>query len=414
MKSNQTKAMNESVSVNILDAESLEHHACQGLLNLSVDLGLMVFRQMMEDEAAKMVGPRGKHNSGRTAYRHGKEKTQIVLGGAKIKTDRIRVRGLDASEMQFDTLALFQNEDPLNEALLAKLLSGVSTRKYKHSLDYGRDDDLTCTSKSEASRRFTNGMKALMDEFFTRPLNEDYPIMIIDGMRIGDLIVVVAMGINSSGHKQILGMREGGTENNDVVKALFADLIGRGLDTDTPRLFVLDGAKALDKAVRDTFGARVLIQRCQVHKKRNVLSHLPKSEQTNVSIAIVNAYREFDYEKAKTALMKIHSALEYKYPNAAESLKEGLEDTLTVHRLEAPGLLRQTLSSTNALESANSACKSVIKKVSRYRNGADVIRHAAAGFIEAEKGFQRVKGYRQITLLKTALAKELSNYDDLA
>jgi transposase-like protein len=413
MNSNQTKGMNESVNVKILDAESLEQHACQGLLNLSVDLGLMVFRQMMEDEATKMAGPKGVHNSGRTAYRHGKEKTQIVLGGTKIKTDRIRVRNLDDSEMQFDTLALFQNEDPLNEALLTKLLNGVSTRKYEHSYDYCKDGDITCTSKSEASRRFAKGMKVLMDEFFTRRLSEDYPIMIIDGMRISDLIIVVAMGINSSGRKHILGMREGGTENNEVVKALFTDLFERGLEDEIPRLFVLDGAKALDKAVKDTFGARALIQRCQVHKKRNVLSHLPKSEQTNVSIAIINAYREFEYEKAKTALMKIHSSLEYRYPNAAESLNEGLEDTLTVHRLKASGLLRQTLSSTNALESANSTCRSVIKRVSRYRNGAEVLRHAAAGFIEAEKGFRLIKGYRQIPLLQTALAKETSIQSDL-
>jgi transposase-like protein len=196
MNLSQTKTLNESVSVNILDAESLEHHACQGLLNLSVELGIMVFRQMMEDEATDMAGPKGTHNPDRTAYRHGKEKTQIVLGGTKIKTDRIRVRGLDDSEKQFNTLALFQNEDPLNGALLARLLSGVSTRKYERSLEYNQGG-MTCTSKSEANRRFTKGMKVLMDEFFKRPINGNYPIMIIDGIHISELTVIVAMGIDS-------------------------------------------------------------------------------------------------------------------------------------------------------------------------------------------------------------------------
>jgi transposase-like protein len=408
MNRSQTKPLEESLNVNILDAGSLEHHACQGLLSLSVELGLMVFRQMMEEEATEIAGPKGKHNPDRTAYRHGQEKTQIVLGGTKIKTDKIRVRGLDGNEKQFNTLASFQNEDPLNDALMAKLLSGVSTRKYEHSLEYNNNNaNKTCTSKSDVSRRFTKGMKVLMDEFFTRPLNGNYPIMIIDGICISELTVVVAMGIDADGHKKILGMREGGTENNIVVKELFTDLVARGVNASEPRLYVLDGAKSLDKAVTDTFGTKVPIQRCQVHKKRNVLSHLPESEQVNISIDMTNAYKEFDYEKAQPALLRIHSNLEHRYPKAAESLKEGLEDTLTAHRLGIPGLLRQTLSSTNVLESANSICKNIIRKVSRYRNGTDVIRHAATGFMEAEKGFKRVKGYKEIPLLQSALANDM-------
>jgi len=405
MKLYQTKTLSESVNVNILDIEALEEYACKGLLNLSVELGLMIFSQMMEEETVKIAGPKGKHNADRSAYRHGKEKTQIVLGGTKIQTERVRVRGLDGSEQQFRTLELFQNEDSLNKALLTRLLCGVSTRKYDRSMDYGSDDAL-CTSKSEASRRFIKGMKALRDEFFSRLLDKQYPVMMIDGLCIGGLTVIVAMGIDNDGNKHILGIREGGTENNEVVKALFADLIDRGLDASEPRLYVIDGAKALYKAVKDTFGSGSQIQRCQVHKKRNVLEHLPKSEQANISIAMSNAYKEFDYKEARAALMRIHRNLEFRYPNAAASLLEGLEDTLTVHRLKIPGLLRQTLSNTNVLESANSICRSVVKRVGRYRNGADVMRHAAAGFMEAEKGFRRIRGYKQIPLLQSMLAKE--------
>jgi len=405
MKLYQTKPVSESVNLNVLDTQALQCHASRGLLNLSVELGLMVFKQMMEEEATEMTGPKNKHNPDRSSYRHGKEKTQIVLGGSKIQTDRLRVRGLDGSEKPFKTLALFQDEDPLNEALLSRLLSGVSTRKYERTLEYSQKGK-GCTSKSEASRRFTAGMKELMDEFLSRSLAGSFPVMIIDGIQIGKLVVVAAMGIDSSGHKKILGIREGGTENSEVVKDLLADLILRGIDAREPRLYVLDGSKALYKAVKGTFGDKAQIQRCQVHKKRNVLSHLPQSEQANISIAMTNAYREFDYNEAKTAMMRIHRNLEHRYPQAAESLAEGLEDTLAVHRLKMPGLLRQTLSNTNVLESANSVCKGVVKRVSRYRSGADVLRHAAAGFMEAERGFRRVRGYKQIPLLQSMLARE--------
>ena len=164
------------------------------------------------------------------------------------------------------------------------------------------------------------------------------------------------------------------------------------------RLYVLDGGKALHKAVVDTFGKNAVIQRCQVHKKRNVLARLPESEKANVSIALTNAYREYDYDKAKSALDRLASSLEHRYPKAADSLREGMEETLTVHKLGVPGLLRQTLSNTNPIESANSVCAGIVKRVSSFKDGETAIRHAAAGFMEAERGFHRIRGYRQIPL----------------
>jgi transposase-like protein len=276
----------------------------------------------------------------------------------------------------------------------------VSTRKYERTQEI---PDSSCTSKSETSRRFIKAMKEQMTIFFTRRLDDEYVAIMLDGMAFSKLTIIAAMGITADGKKKILGLKEGGTENTEVVQSLLNDIIERGVDPSVPRLYVLDGGKALHKAVTDTFGKNAAIQRCQVHKKRNVLSHLPESEKANVSIALTNAYREFEYKKAKLALERLANNLTLRYPSAAASLREGLEETLTVHKLGVPGLLRQTLSNTNPMESANSVCAGMVKKVSRFKDGETALRHAAAGFMEAERGFRRIKGYKQIPLLKNAL-----------
>jgi transposase-like protein len=225
----------------------------------------------------------------------------------------------------------------------------------------------------------------------------------LDGVEKGGVTIVVALGISTEGKKSILGIIEGGTENNAIVKSLFEDIIARGLRTDIPRLYVVDGAKALHKAINDTFGAMALIQRCQVHKKRNVLSHLPESEQANIRMAINRAYMEYEYDKAYKQLNAIADNLEHRYPSAAASIKEGLDETLTVHRLKMPGLLRQTLASTNAIESANAVAAGVVRRVTKWRDGEMVLKRMAVGYLEAERGFWRIKGYREIPFLMAAL-----------
>jgi len=403
MKSYQKKIGKVKESIEIINSEALLEKAGEGLLNLSVELGFEVLRQMLELDVTELVGEKGKHNKNRAAYRHGSENTKVVLGGEKLSIQKPRVRSLEGGELSLSTLALFQDEEPLSRAVLSRLLCGVSTRKYEKTLDISTEER-SCTSKSEASRRFVAGLESLMEEFFARPITNDYPVVMLDGLPVGDMMVIAAMGISTDGHKQMLGLIEGATENHTVVSALLSDLITRGLPLDTPRLFVLDGGKGLHKAVRDTFGRNAVIQRCQVHKKRNVLSHLPKSEQTNISLAISRAYMEFDYDKAKSALELIADNLDHRYPKAAESLREGLEETLTVHRFKIPGALRQTLATTNPLESANSVARATVKRVKRWQDGEHIIRTLAAGFMEAEKGFRRIKGYRQIPFLTSALS----------
>jgi len=235
-----------------------------------------------------------------------------------------------------------------------------------------------------------------MEEFFTRPLDDDYPVIILDGLELGKITILAAMGINREGQKRMLGIIEGGPENSIVVKDLLNDLIERGLDFSRPRLYVLDGSEALHKGVTEIVGKDSLIQRCQVHKKRNVLSYLPKSEQASISKALTMAYREFDYQTAKNKLQLIAHNLEYRYSKAAASLREGLGETLTVNRLNVPGLLRETLCNTNPMESANSACRGIIRRVCNFKDGEMVLRHAAAGFMGAEQGFHRVRGYKYI------------------
>jgi transposase-like protein len=320
-----------------------------------------------------------------------------------VSATRPRIRTKDnGQEIPLETLAMFQKEDQLDESVLATVLSGVSCRKYTRTVNTEAD---ACTSKSEVSRRFISAMKTAMEAFFKRKIEGSFPVVMIDGMALGKITVVAAMGIGADGRKLMLGVVEGGSENSEIVKALLADLVERGLDPEEPRLFVLDGSKALAKAVRDTFGEMAVIQRCQVHKKRNVLSHLPESEKGRVGNAVGLAYMEHDEEEARRRLDLLERELRMRCPSAADSLREGLDETLTVHRLGVPGLLRQTLSSTNAIESANSVCAGVIRRVTRFKTGEAAIRQAAAGYMEAERGFKRVKGYREIPLLQAALAR---------
>ena len=390
-------------AIQIVDTEVLLNMASQGLLNLATELGMEAMCQIFEHEVEQHVGPKGKHDATRRAYRHGTENTKVVLGGTKVAAMRPRIRSKsNGSEIPLETLAVFQNEDQLNAGVLATLLAGVSCRKYGRTISTGTN---ACASKSEVSRRFISAMKGAIEEFFRQRIDESYPAIMLDGMVLGKVTVVAAMGIGADGRKHMLGVIEGGSENSEVVKALLADLIERGLDPSEPRLYTIDGSKALAKAIKDTFGDKAVIQRCQIHKKRNVLSHLPESEKGHVGKSISLAYMEFDEAEAKRKLILVEREIRMRYPAAADSLLEGLDETLTVHRLKMPGLLRQTLASTNAIESANSVCAGVIRRVSAFKTGEAAIRQAAAGYMEAERGFRRIKGYREIPLLQAALSR---------
>jgi transposase-like protein len=237
---------------------------------------------------------------------------------------------------------------------------------------------------------------------------ERYLVLMLDGVVIADHTVVVALGITAEGEKRILGLWEGATENAAVCRSLLEDLVARGLEVTPGILVVIDGCKALRAAVRNVLGQSAVVQRCQVHKKRNVLEHLPEKERNAVSRKLDRAWRETNYDKALKALQKLADELEDRYPGAAASLREGLEETLTVTRLGLPELLVKALKSTNAIESAFNKVRAAARNVKRWPNGRQVLRLSAAGLMAAEEGFSRIKGYRQLPLLAAALEREVA------
>jgi transposase-like protein len=394
-------------TIKVIDAEKLLEVAKTGLEALVYQVGLEAMTQVFEQDVVELAGQKGKRDKNRKATRHGVEPTKVVYGDKKISVLKPRVRtvGENAHDIPLPSLAYFQNEDSLNMSVLTRLLCGISTRKYERSA--AAAEDTYAVSKSEVSRRFNAELSRLMEEFFDRRLSDDmYPIIMVDGIERGGMTVIAALGVKTDGKKAVLGLVEGATENSHAAKRLFEDLIKRGLCTDANRLFVLDGAKALSKAVKDIFGGKAEIQRCQVHKKRNVLSYLPQSEQGNIGLAISKAYLEFDYDKAKRGLELIAENLEHRYPSAAASMREGLEETLTANRLKIHGLLRTSLTSTNMMESANSTASGIVKRISKWRDGEMLLKHMAAAFLEAERGFRRVRGYKHIPYLIEALNRK--------
>ncbi|MCX7922692.1 MAG: transposase [Clostridia bacterium] len=273
-----------NLSVNFTE---LEEMASKGLLALSVQLGIKALKIMLEDEVSSYAGEKGKHNKTRTAYRHGYEKSSVTLGGQKIAVDRPRVRSKSENiELPIETLSHFQEEDILNNAALKRIIHGVSTRKYQHTLDEVPEESYA-TSKSSVSRRFTKITEKFLQEFLSRSIDDYFPVIMMDGVHLGEYLVVVVLGISKEGKKKILGLIEGSTENSKICSDLLQNIIDRGLAVDEERLFVLDGGKGLHKAVKDVFGVKAHIQSCQIHKRRNVQSYLPDSEQKHVKTAMI-------------------------------------------------------------------------------------------------------------------------------
>lgn len=260
------------------------------------------------------------------------------------------------------------------------------------------------TSKSSISRRFVQGTEQKLAELFGRDLSElDLLAIFIDGVQLAEHCVVVALGVDGDGRKHPLGLWEGTTENKTVCTALLGNVIERGLDPERPRLFVIDGGKAIRAAILSTFGAHAVIQRCQIHKRRNVLDHLPEAERTFVGRKLDHAWRDSDPKRAEDKLRTLAKSLDSKHPGAGASLLEGLEETLTVTRLGLSPLLIHTFKSSNPVESMISVGRTVTGNVKRWRDGKMVLRWTAAGLLEAEKQFRRIKGYRELPLLRRAL-----------
>jgi putative transposase len=386
--------------------------AKEGLLSLSVGVGLGVLAELMEEEVSDVVGPKGKHEPERRAVRHGHESGEVTLGGRRVAVERPRVRTADGgSEVQLATYRHFADRDPLSRVVLERMLAGVSCRRYPRTQDaLGEDLEQATrsTSKSAVSRDFVARTRENLDALMARRLDDvRLAVLMIDGIALKERTNVVALGITTDGVKIPLGLWDGSTENAAVATALLSDLVERGLDTSQGVLCVLDGAKALRKAVRDVLG-EVPVQRCVRHKERNVLEHLAERDRPAVKRRLRRAWSETDYGRALEQLRQLASELERSHPGAAASLREGLEETLTLTRLGVRGKLKKTLESTNPCESMIECVRRTSRNVKRWSSGEMCLRWTAAGMLEAERQFRKVIGYRDLAKLAVAIERDLA------
>ncbi len=389
--------------------------AKEGLLALSVGVGLGVLAEIMEAEVDEVVGPKGKHDPQRRAVRHGHDGGEVTLGGRRVGVARPRARAVDGSgEVELETYRHFADRDPLTDVVLERMLAGVSTRRYRGTgepVGDEVDEQARSTSKSAVSREFVSRTRETLIELMSRPLGDlRLAALMLDGIELKGRCCVVALGIDTDGVKHPLGLWDGSTENATVATTLLANLVERGLDVEQGVLVVLDGAKALRKAVRDVLGVHTPVQRCIRHKERNVLDHLAERDRPPVKRRLRAAWALDDHAAALERLRGLAAELNRSHPGAAASLREGLEETLTVTRLGVRGALKKTLASTNPCESMIDTVKRTSRNVKRWQNGDMCLRWTAAGMLEAERQFRRVIGYPKLPALAIAVERDIARH----
>ena len=391
----------------IVSMAEIAESAREGLLALAVSTGLQVMTAMFDEDVTALCGREGKHNADRAGYRHGTEAGSVTLGGRRIPVTRPRVRAADGvGELHLPSYDLFSSTEVLGRLAMEKMLAGLSSRRYGRGLEpagQAVEQAATATSKSAVSRRFVAATETALAELMARRLdNLDLVAFMVDGVHFGEHTCVVALGIGIDGVKHPLAVEEGSTENATVVTDLITGLRERGLDVTRPILAVLDGAKALSRAVKDVFD-QPLIQRCQQHKLRNVTDKLPDRLKQVTERRIRQAYHAESALKAEGELEQLARELAKTHPGAAASLREGMTETLTILRLGVPPTLARTLHSTNPVESMNEICREHAKNVKRWRDGTMALRWCAAGMLEAGHQFRRVNGHLHLPKLRAAL-----------
>ena len=370
---------------------------------LAGEAGLLVIKAMIDEEVEQLAGRRYEHDPERGAVRWGKEEGFVVFDGNKVPVHRPRVRRADGGEVQLQRYRMFQNEGRSQQSVVKHILRGVSTRNFEGVVDnlcegYG-------VQRSSVSRHWKAATVKELAALMERPLEDlDLCVLMIDGISFHEFTLVVALGVDSEGKKHVLGIWDGATENGAVVKALLEDLIERGLSSERNYLFVIDGSKALRKGIVSVFGQGAVIQRCLVHKERNVLSHLPDSRHATIRRALRAAWGMRDHDEAKKALEKLASQLDAISPGAAASLREGLEETLTLQRIDAPVELRDFLRTTNPIENIFARTRELCRNVKRWSSAEMALRWASTMLLHAERKFRRVIGYRQFPGLVQRLA----------
>ena len=386
--------------------------AREGLLAMSVATGLKVMSAMMHAEITSLAGAKGKHDPNRRVVRHGSARSSVTLGARRVPVSRPRARTTDGQEVALETFAAFAADDLLGQAVLERMLAGLACRRFAEAQEPVGEAvaaDARSTSRSAVSRRFVKATETALAELLSRDLsNLPVAALMVDGLHIAEHLMVVALAITADGTKVPVGLYEGDTENTSVVTGLLADLVDRGLDASGGILVVIDGAKALTKAVRKVFGASALIQRCTLHKRRNVADHLPERERDLVDRKLVRAFTHPDPELGLRAARDLAASLDKTRPSAAASLREGLAEMFTVRRLGLSESLERTLMTTNPVESMISIARTTQRNVKNWKDAAMARRWTAAGMLVAESKFRRVKGHKDMPLLVAALARHTS------
>jgi len=381
----------------------------QSFERLCLAAGIEALGAMMEADVEAAWGPRHERVEKRTANRWGSTRGAIGFHGGKVGVERPRVRGVDGREMPLPSWDRATSEDWLGRWAMNLMLINVSTRRFGRAVRLPEGDvpagHGSGVSKSAASRRFVALSSEKLDAFMNADLSElDLLVIQIDGLHVStDLVLLAAIGIDANGDKHPLALVEGATENTATVQALLDNLVERGLDPGVARLFIVDGAKALSKAIRATFGKTVAIQRCQIHKARNIMDRLPKELHATTRRVLRQAWELDDADKAEKLIRNLARRLDQDRPGVAASILEGLDEILTVVRLKLPMELRRSLACTNIAENMMGTIRGVTRNVKRWRSGTMALRWVAAGMIEAAKGFRKLKAHRQLPLLRSAL-----------
>ena len=386
-------------------ASSIEQMACQA--------GLLMMKAMIDDEVEQLAGPRGSHKDQMPGYRWGKEEGHAVFMGRKVALEKPRVRSKNGGEMPLRRYQAFRHPQRMAQAVQEKVIRRVSTRDYEGVIGdicdgYGID-------KSSVSRHWQAASARQLQEMLERDLSDlGIAVVLLDGKIFYDYTLIAAIGVDFEGRKHVLGLWPGASENADVCGALLDNLIERGLSTKEKYLFILDGSKALKKAVTCRFGKQALIQRCRVHKENNIKSHLSPEHHKLLSMKLKAAWGETDYPKARRELQKVHDWLATINIAAARSLEEGFEDTLTVNKLKLPADLHRIFCCTNIIESAFSLTSDLCRNVKRWRNANMAWRWAGTVLLEAQKRFHRVRGFREMPLLLKTLEKTVATDQNVA
>jgi putative transposase len=366
----------------------------EGLLAFSTAAGLVVMQQMLTAELTAIVGPKHAKLDDRVGNWHGTTTGQVVFGGRKLSVERPRGRTVAGEEVKLATWDTFASEDLLRQVVVERMLAGVATRRHEQVAEPVGNLQGLAMSKSAVSRRFVAATETALAELLARDLSGlETAVLMIDGLNVADQMIVVALVITVDGTKVPVGMMLGDTENTVIVKDLLADLVARGLRYEHGILAVLDGAKALRSAVVKVFGERALIQRCTLHKRRNVVGYLPVEERDPVDKRLALAFAQPDPAKGLKVCRDLAAQLDRVHPDAAASLREGLEEMFTVAGLKVPARLRVSVTNTNCIESMISIARTTTGRVKYWQNGTMKKRWIAASMLEAERSFRRVKGH---------------------